>query len=360
MAVLSARVRWLVPVGVAAVVTAVGAGLALTASAAPTLPPKSASQLLVDLQRANLTPFSGTVAQYSDLGIPALPNLGGHNSTGLTDLAAGSNTVRIWYAGPQKVRLAVLGSVGESDVIRNGRDVWTWNSDSNTYSHDALSGDAPKPATPVQGKTPQEAADQALALLGGSTNVATDGTAQVAHRKAYELVLSPKDSRSLIGSVRIAVDAERSIPLRVQVFARGASKPNFEVGFNQVSFQTPGDEQFTFNPPKGSTEDKTGGLPNLGKIDPNSPDQRGAAVDEAAKVTGHGWTRVAIYRAPQQADLGSSPLGALVNQLPRVSGSWGSGRLFSGPLFSAVLTDDNRLAVGAVAPEVLYQALGAR
>jgi outer membrane lipoprotein-sorting protein len=356
MAVLSARVRWLVPVGVAAVVTAVGAGVTLTASAAPTLPPKSAAQLLVDLQRANLTPFSGTVAQYADLGLPALPNGG---STGLINLASGPNTVRVWYAGPLKIRLAVLGNLGESDVIRNGRDVWTWSSDANTYTHNILSGEPAKPEPPLRATTPQEAAQQALALLGTSTNVTTDGTAQVARRKAYELVLSPKDSRSLIGSVRIAVDAERSIPLRVQVFARGASKANFEVGFSQVSFQTPGDEQFAFSPPKGSTEDKNGGLPNLGKIDPDSADQRGAAVEKASKIVGHGWTAVAISPAPQ-ADLGSSPLGAVVDRLPRVSGSWGSGRLFSGPLFSAVLTDDNRLAVGAVTPEALYQALGAR
>jgi hypothetical protein len=44
--------------------------------------------------------------------------------------------------------------------------------------------------------------------------------------------------------------------------------------------------------------------------------------------------------------------------LPRVSGSWGSGRLLRSSLLSAVITDDGRLAVGAVAPDLLYQALG--
>ena len=41
-----------------------------------------------------------------------------------------------------------------------------------------------------------------------------------------------------------------------------------------------------------------------------------------------------------------------------MSGDWGSGRLLAGTAFSAVLTDDGRLAVGAVRPEKLYQALG--
>ena len=40
------------------------------------------------------------------------------------------------------------------------------------------------------------------------------------------------------------------------------------------------------------------------------------------------------------------------------TGDWGSGRLLAGTAFSVVLTDDGRMAVGAVAPEKLYEALG--
>jgi hypothetical protein len=42
-----------------------------------------------------------------------------------------------------------------------------------------------------------------------------------------------------------------------------------------------------------------------------------------------------------------------------VSGAWGSGRVLEGTLFSLVLTDDGRAALGAVAPEALYAALAA-
>jgi hypothetical protein len=41
-----------------------------------------------------------------------------------------------------------------------------------------------------------------------------------------------------------------------------------------------------------------------------------------------------------------------------VSGSWGSGHLLSGSLFSALITDDGKVLVGAVAPEKLYEAAG--
>jgi len=51
------------------------------------------------------------------------------------------------------------------------------------------------------------------------------------------------------------------------------------------------------------------------------------------------------------------PLSAITDVLPEVSGSWGSGHLFAGTVFSAVVTDDGRVAIGAVVPELLYAAL---
>jgi hypothetical protein len=47
----------------------------------------------------------------------------------------------------------------------------------------------------------------------------------------------------------------------------------------------------------------------------------------------------------------------VLKSLPTVSGSWGSGTLLRSALFSVVLTDDGRVAIGAVPPSVLYDAL---
>ena len=55
-----------------------------------------------------------------------------------------------------------------------------------------------------------------------------------------------------------------------------------------------------------------------------------------------------------------SPRRASLGKLPAVSGSWGSGHLLSSALFSAVLTDDGRVAIGAVPPQMLYAALSRR
>ena len=72
--------RWGVPVVAAAAVAAVASGV-FTAQANPSLPAKTAGQLLVDLQGASVDGLSGTVVQDSDLGLPQLPQVGSGSSS---------------------------------------------------------------------------------------------------------------------------------------------------------------------------------------------------------------------------------------------------------------------------------------
>lgn len=350
--------RWGAPVMAAAVVAVAASGV-LTAEADPPLPPKTAGQLLADVQGARVDGLSGTVVQDSDLGLPTLPDLGsGRGGASLTSLLTGSHTLRVWYAGETKQRIALLGSLGESDAVRNGRDAWLWSSESNSATHYTLpasTGKARPEALPGQ-LTPQQAAERALAAIDPTTTVSTDGTRPVAGRDAYELVLAPKDTRSLIGQVRLAVDAETSIPLRVQVFGRASSDgPAVSVGFTKVSFEVPGEEQFQFSPPPGVNVTE-GGLPTEAPAErPSAADVRRAG--SAVGTLGTGWTTIAVVRGvTAAAGEDSGALGTFLGQLPKVSGSWGSGRLLTSSLVSALLTDDGRLLVGAVPPELLYDA----
>jgi hypothetical protein len=52
----------------------------------------------------------------------------------------------------------------------------------------------------------------------------------------------------------------------------------------------------------------------------------------------------------------SGTIATLQKAATPVSGSWGSGRVLRTKLFSALLTDDGRVFVGAVTPDVLTQA----
>jgi outer membrane lipoprotein-sorting protein len=391
--------RWVVPAATAALIIGGGAALgAVTADAAAPLPARSAAQLLADVHSSEVTGLSGTVVQTSDLGIPDLPSiggapmLGGMGSSDLTALISGTHTLRLWYAGPQQVRLALLGSLGESDIIRNGADLWTWSSTSNTATRYPLPSDgrttdhgssATGPLGSAVPMSPQQAADRALSAISSSTQVSTDSGATVAGRPAYELVLRPKDARSLVAQVRIAIDATEHVPLRVQVYATGQADPAFQIAFSSVDFSRPDPAEFVFDPPPGATVDQAGAAG--GSVAEHKPAATAGSHPAGTRLVGSGWTSVLVTSAdPGMGELlpgaqpggtspasgtptrsphpttgrADNPLGRVLGALPRVSGSWGSGRLLRSSLFSVVITDDGRMAVGAVAPDLLYRALG--
>jgi outer membrane lipoprotein-sorting protein len=356
-----------------AVATAAGTSM-VAANAKPSLPDKTAAQLLVEAQGAKVDGLSGTVVLKTDLGLPDLPSIGGRGSANLTSLISGAHTLRVWSAGEDKQRLALLGTLGESDVIHNGKDVWLWSSDENKASHYTLPAgaakvhDVPKQLPADLPKTPQEAAEKALAAIDPSTKVTTDGSASVAGRDAYELVLQPRDAKSKVTEVRLAVDAKTKIPLRVRVFGSDQANPAIEVGFTQISMNKPGDENFRFTPPPGVTvqeskakvpdeKDATDAKDAPGKRGPGKVADAGGPT-----VIGTGWTSVVVIKGAatptqeEKAGGASDQLNAIAGALPRVSGSWGSGRLLNSKLFSVLLTDDGRILAGAVSKDALLAA----
>ena len=118
---LSARGRaWAVPAAAVVVVAAV-LTIPQVAGAAPSLPAKSAAQLLAAVAEADAVPLSGTVVETARLGLPALPDTG--TSIQPMSLLAGSHTARVWYDGKQRSRIALVGNLAETDLVRNGRDV---------------------------------------------------------------------------------------------------------------------------------------------------------------------------------------------------------------------------------------------
>lgn len=379
MSIFTSRpaLRWGVPVVVFGVVIGGGAAArTLAASADPSLPSRTAAQLLVDLQTARLDGGSGTVVEQADLGLPSLPGLGGQGSSDITSLASGSHTMRLWFSGPDKARIALLGTLGEQDIITNGTDVWHWDSQKNSATHSVLSGDEKAPGKTGQApgeqpgkqpgkhpginpselpKTPQEAANAALAAIDASTKVTTSGSARVAGRSAYELVLQPRDTNSLIGRITLAIDSQQHVPLRVQVFPANSDKAAFQVEFTQVSFTRPDDSQFKFSPPPNTKITEETPQADTGtKPETTTPTER-------PTIVGQGWTSIVVAKVPAdalnsapKADQGRQSLS--LNALPKVSGSWGSGRLVTSKLFSVLITDDGRVLAGAVKPDRLYQA----
>jgi hypothetical protein len=262
--------RWSIPAGAVAVVGMVIAGSMIAGAAtAPALPARSAAQLLAGIAEVTAPPasLSGVIVETASLGLPQLPDTGS-GPPGYS-LLAGTHTFRVWYAGPEHVRIAVPVALGETDLRKDGRQVWLWDSGTQTATRIVLpvrpagpgrfAGPGQGPAGPGAASprfrvplTPQQAARQVLAAVGPTTTVSVQRSVMVAGQAAYQLAIAPKDSRSLIGQIRIAVDAHGYLPLRLQVFARGAASPAYQVGFSALSFARPAASNFTFTPPPGA------------------------------------------------------------------------------------------------------------
>jgi len=353
---------------VLAITGAVTAGsLISVAQASPGLPPRTPAQLLAqvaDSSNPQTPPLTGTVVETTSLGLPSLPNTA--DPTSIASLLTGSHTVNVWYSSPRHFRLAVPGQLSETDVIADGSTAWLWESTANSVTEYSLPAGSKAPATsPASAPlTPQQAAQQVLAAVGKTTAVSVDSNVTVAGQPAYELVLAPKDSRSLVGQVQIAVDGRNGVPLRLQVFARGASTPAFQVGYTAIQFVTPAPADLSFSPPPGAKVTKV----NLGSQQPAGPDSQLSNVS----MIGSGWLTVldlpsaglttpgSSGAAPGSGGSGDSAavLNALLHSATPVSGSWGSGRLLRTSLVSVLITNGGRMFAGAVQPSVLYTAAG--
>ncbi|HYK31378.1 MAG TPA: hypothetical protein VEV63_05420 [Streptosporangiaceae bacterium] len=519
------------------VVAGVLAGTMLANAAGPPLPKRTPAQLLVAMHDARPpAAFSGVITENANLGFPSLPNIPGLQSSVLSGASfiTGTHTVDVWYDGPRHVRIALPVSFGETDLRVNGNQVWLWDSHGQTATHYLLPA-APSGAQIKQFKaarlmpfksararlplprcfikarqrmtvhrvrpaavraaiikcihslkighqipatfrplTPQQAASKFLAAVGPTTKVTVAGSTVVAGRSAYQLVIAPRTSQSLISQIVIAVDSKTYLPLQLQVFARGTSSPAFQIGFTSLTFAKPAASNFTFTPPAGAhvkTEKlpavmpglmgplSMGGLPapfpgpftsqrflphgpfrmklrkelkvwigsvkgrtyiavpkgvrrvwRVGKAGPPkrvavhfapnsyaryssksqvviSSTSTDVAPDAApeVKVLGSGWLSVAVLplgsSAPvfsqmpvKRSSSGSSPsrqlviaapgspqggqvlalLRILLNSAAPVHGAWGSGRLLRTSLFSALITNNGKVLIGAVTPAVLY------
>jgi outer membrane lipoprotein-sorting protein len=264
---LSSRARWAVPAGAVAVVGIVVAATAVASASEPSLPARTPVQLLTEVQQAAarpLSPQTATIQETANLGIPALPQVGaisgesGPDST--LNLLAGTTTIDLWYLNPTHLRIAEPTQMGESDLRLDGTRLWLWDSKTQTATHVLLPAQAapgshklaPRPVPRAAIGSPAAVARRLLANLGPSTSVTVGPNATVAGRPAYQLVIAPKTSGSLIGQVVIAIDASSHLPLRVQVFARGSSSPAFQVGYTALSFGAPAASNFTFTPPPGA------------------------------------------------------------------------------------------------------------
>lgn len=347
-------------VGAAGVVGLTAIALPTGAGADPELPPIPPEKLVESVLAAGPTPLSGTVRVDNALGLPPLP-IGGEHSQLLSN---GTEDFRVWADGEGRQRLAMPSDGGEKTVVNDGNSVWKWDSTKRAVTRtETPSGEHRMPPA-----DPAGAARHIVDELRRSSDVAVDGTSRVAGRDAYELVLTPKQTeRTLLREVRVAVDAQNRTPLNLAVETRGNSGPALQVGYTKLDTAPPDPNLFRFTPPPGAKVEQV-----PAHHSPTQDDQK--AQKQHPEVVGDGWDAVVVGRLParpesarpephsqhgrnSQNDREMDPR-ALAEQVgKKINGPWGEGWVVNTRAGSAMLTEDGRVAVGAVPEKELTSAI---
>jgi len=351
------RNRLVMTVTLAAAAVGVGGLVALAIPAGageqPSLPPVSAQELVSSALSAQVPAMSGTVTVDNHLGLPALP--------GLPQLGPGASSIRVWSDGHGRSRVALPSVNGERTLINDGTTLWIW--DSSTHTAHKTSKPSAKSGAP-EAVDPATMARGLLAMLQPSSTTEVDGTAKVAGRPAYELVLAPAPTeRTLLREIRVAVDSETRLPLRLVVLAQGSSDPVLSVAFTDLNVGPQDAGRFQFTPPPGTTV-----------TEDEAPDAGSASswLDKV-KFVSDGWDTVVLTKLPSGAldapaehhhapfdkpgAAGFDPQAMLEHIGTQVSGPWGHGTLITTAVASAIVTSDGTIAAGAVPQQVLTEAL---
>ena len=344
---------WFVPLLVAAAVAATAAlASAEPAASSPTLPTRTPTQLIAAIQSSAGTPLTGDVRDVLKLGLPSLPGDSSVASLNWQTFVTGSHSARVWVNGTSQQRLALIGELSEAEVVHNGRNVWTYTSDTNTATHSVLPADARDTIGTDLPLTPADAAARVITAISPSTSVRVGTSTTVAGRAAYTLVFSPRDRQSTISDVTVAVDSTRFVPLRVQVFT-SSSRPAVEIGFTKISYARPPASTFRFTVPDGAAISANPLVERQADRNRHEPTnvkhrtvQPAGAREPSSRVIGTGWTQVV------ELPRGANAAGGFPIAMSRVTTRIGTSgaRLFHTALINAVVTSDGRIFVGAVQP----------
>jgi outer membrane lipoprotein-sorting protein len=325
----------------------------------PALPQISADDLVQSVATAKVPALTGKVSVTENLGLP------------MKLLPAGTGAT-VYADGQGRFRATLPSKASEKTFVYDGTTFYSWDSASKTVTQS-------KPDKPVDklpnGMDPATAGKDLLNLVRQYSDVKVDGTARVAGRPAYELVVTPKPTeRTLLRELRLAVDSETRLPLRAEVLANGQAEPAAEVEFSELTVGQQDANLFKFTPPAGATVKERS---NADK--PDSADMHkgveGLLESLKAQTVGDGWDTVLVAKLPGDlngllgkagAGHGRGPgqgqgmdVGALLKSFgKRVEYPNATGYVFSIKVGTALVTDDGRVAVGAVPEQVLVEALG--
>ncbi len=385
--------RWVPSIAVPAVIAVGAIAVPLQANAID-LPDLSPQQVMVLMQGADVTEFSGTIVKSSNLGLPTLefssmmsedsiaqmeekmpaemadfvPAVIESNTlTQAIELISGSHTIRVYVSGQDKLRAQILDPMSQRDLIVNGNEFWVYDAKMAT----ALTGTVDIEADPAKQaeaeqkvldyadsialdlSSPEAIADYLVSMVDETSQIEVGKDHSVAGRSAYQLIISPDSPNSLVASAAVSVDSETGMPLKVEIFSTTQVEAAMTVGFESISFGSVDQGLFSFTPPAGTSVETFDADELMATLDGyEKPEGYNSdyEVPSEPEVLGSDWDSV-VHLAALPADIPQDLMATelFADMLTQVPG----GKVFSTPLVNVLLTDSGEVYMGAVTIDYL-------
>jgi hypothetical protein len=175
--------------------------------------------------------YSGYARTQAELGLPSLPDLGD-----LTSLLSGTTNVRVWYQAHDVNRVDVIDNVGERDVYQTPQGTYTWDYASNLLTE--VVGTSPL-RLPTAGDLLPPALARRVLTMDPSDPVTALPPQRIAGISAAGLRIQPTDPDTTVARADIWADPDNGLPLRVEITARGATKPIMMSWFLNIDIGAP-------------------------------------------------------------------------------------------------------------------------
>ncbi len=166
---------------------------------------------------------------------------------------------RLWLSTTtHQLRLELQGQNGDAQVLVKNGAFSIYDPMSNTVYKGTLPTGASQASKSDKSATdaiPSVAQIQSeLNQLMAHVDIAGPLPRNVAGQEAYKIVLTPKHSGGLLGSVQLAWDATHGVPLGIAIYSANGNGPNpvLELKATQIKYAAVSPKVFTIKPPAGA------------------------------------------------------------------------------------------------------------
>jgi outer membrane lipoprotein-sorting protein len=174
-----------------------------------------------------------------------------------TDPILNGASGRLWISNNGQLRLELQGQNGDASVVVNNGTFSIYDPMSNTVYKGTLpqhSGTASsKKAKSADDVIPTVAQIQNdINQFAQDWNLVGPTPRNVAGQPAYKVRVSPKHDGGLLGSVQLAWDAARGIPLGIAIYSNQSSTPVLELKATSISYGAVKSNVFSIKAPAGA------------------------------------------------------------------------------------------------------------